>query len=122
MLEDDLGASVVEFDGAVDFDDAAFEAAHVAHVFQVAGEDYHGERAGELLGAEVDEVSATCSGFYVSNFSDDAFGLADVLRGLVDGQAVGGKGGGRREEQKRCDIFFRRHKFFEVRPTGEDVN
>jgi hypothetical protein len=77
----------------VDFDDVAFEAAHVADVFQVGGEHYHGERAGGLLGAEIDEVDAAGSGFYMSDFSRDALGFADVLRCLVDGQAVGGEGG-----------------------------
>ncbi len=105
LLEDDFSASVVELDGTVDFDNVALEAAHIADIFQIGREDHDGEWAGSLLGAEVDEVDATGSGLNVGDFAGDALGFAYVLRGLVDGQAVGSEDGGRGEEQKRCNTF-----------------
>lgn len=88
-VEDDLGAAIVHLYGAVDFDDAAFEAADVAHIFEVMREDHDGEGAGRLIFAETDVVDAG-SGFYVENLASDALDFADVMAGFVDGDAVGG--------------------------------
>jgi hypothetical protein len=47
-----------------------------------------------LLFAEADEVNTFWAGFYVQDFSGDAFGFADVLRGFADGEAIGSEGSG----------------------------
>jgi hypothetical protein len=75
----------------VDFDHAAFEAANVANIFKIRGEDDYRERARGLLFAEADEVNALGAGFYVQNFSGDAFVFADVLGGFANGEAIGGE-------------------------------
>jgi hypothetical protein len=93
-VQDDLGASIVEFDRTVDFDDLAYESANVANVFEIGCEDYHREWAGGLLGAEIDEVDSPGAGFHVQDFSCDAFSFADVLPGFAYGEAIGGEGRG----------------------------
>ena len=45
-LQDDFGATVIELDGAADFDGPSDEAADVAHIFQVRREDHDREGAG----------------------------------------------------------------------------
>ena len=89
-VEDDFRAAVVHLYGAVDFDDAAFEAADVADIFQVVGKDDDREGASGFVFAEVDEVDAFASGFYAQNLAGDALDFADVMAGFVDGDAVGG--------------------------------
>src|SRR5579862_7814782 len=89
-VEDDFGAPVIELDRAVNFDGLAGEAADIADVFQIGSKHDDGERAGHLIFTEVDEVNALRSDFHAYHFAGDAFGLADMLAGCRDGEAVGG--------------------------------
>jgi hypothetical protein len=94
-VEDDLGAAVIQLDRAVNLDGAAFEAADVAYIFQVARKDYDREGTRSLFATESDKVHAFGSNFHMDYASDDAFSFADVLAGCTDGEAVGGCGYGR---------------------------
>ena len=64
-IQDYFGAAIVEFNGSMNFDGAAGQAADVADIFQSGGEDYYREWAGQLILAEVEEVN--------SFFSDSDF-------------------------------------------------
>jgi hypothetical protein len=87
--EDDFGAAVVELDWAVDFDDASFEAADVAYIFKIGGEDDHGERASRPPFAKTDEANSFGADFHMQHFAGNAFGFAHVLAGLAYGKAIG---------------------------------
>lgn len=90
-VEDDLGAAVVELNGAVDFNDAAFEAAYIADILQVRNEDDHRKRAGCMIFAEADEVDSFGAGFYVQDLTSDALRFADMLASFADGETVGAR-------------------------------
>jgi len=47
----------------VNLDDAAFQTAHVANIFEIPGENNHRERTRRWLFAEADEVDSFCSAF-----------------------------------------------------------
>jgi len=87
--QDDFGAAVVEFYFSVNLDQLSGQAADVADIFQVGGEDDDAERASHLVLAEVDVVDAFASSFDAEDFSGDAFVFADVVGGFLDGDAVG---------------------------------
>lgn len=87
-VQDDLGASVVEFDRSVDFDGSAGEAADIAHVFEIGRKDNDREGAGHLVFAEIEKVHAASADFYSLDFPGDTFDFADVLAGVLDGKAV----------------------------------
>jgi hypothetical protein len=74
----------------VNLDDAAFQAAHVANIFKIRGENNHRERTRRWLFAEADEVDSLCSGLHVEDSTRNAFGFADVLGSFANGEAVGG--------------------------------
>ncbi len=99
-VQDDFRAAVVEFDGSLDFYGAAFEAADVADIFQVRREDDDGKGASHLIFTEVNEVNAFDADAHAMHGPGYAFGFADMLAGLVDGDAVGGgKSRGDKEEE-----------------------
>ncbi|MGA9977158.1 MAG: hypothetical protein WBQ08_00780 [Candidatus Sulfotelmatobacter sp.] len=58
-----------------------------------------------MVFAEVDVVDAFASYFYAQDFSSDTFIFADVVRGFLDGEAVGAgeEGGGQGEKASECD-------------------
>jgi hypothetical protein len=58
-----------EFYGAANLDDAAFQAAHVANIFEIRRENNQRERTRRLLFAEADEVDSFCSGLHVQDFT-----------------------------------------------------
>jgi len=87
--EDDFGAAVVELYSSVNLDQLSGEAADVADIFQVGGEDDYAERAGHLILAEIDVVDAFTSSLDAEDFSGDAFVFADVVGGFLNGDAVG---------------------------------
>lgn len=87
-VQNDFGARVIELDRAVNFDRVASEAANVADVFQIGREDHNREGAGHLILTEIEEMNAFRANFDVQHFPGDAFGLADVLVGLVDRDAI----------------------------------
>ena len=99
-VQDDFGAAVVGFEGSVDFDGAAGEAADVADVFQVVRKDDDCEGTRHLVFTEIEEVDTFGADFYADDFSRHAFGFSDVLSGLVNGDAVSGAGGRNREEKQ----------------------
>jgi hypothetical protein len=88
--QDDLRPAIVGFNGSADFDGASGEAANVAHIFQVVGEYDDREGTGHLVFTEIEEVHTFGSDFNAKDFPFDAFRFADVLSGLVDGDAFGG--------------------------------
>jgi hypothetical protein len=57
FLANDPRAAIVFLDRAVDLDHPALQLAEVAHVFQVAGEDYDCEGAQTEVVAKIQEVS-----------------------------------------------------------------
>jgi hypothetical protein len=87
--QDNFGAAVVEFYFSVNLNELSGEAADVADIFQVGGEDDHAEGASHLVLAEVDVVDAFDSSLDAEDFSGDAFVFADVVGGFLDGDAVG---------------------------------
>ena len=88
-VEDDLSAAVVEFYRTMDFDGAACEAADVADIFQVVGEDDDREGTSHLIFAEVEKVDAPRADLYPKDFTGYALVLADVLAGFVNRNTVG---------------------------------
>src|SRR5208282_6909683 len=61
VVEDDFRAAVIKLDRAFNFDHASGQAADIADIFQIAGEDHDGEGAGRLIFTEVKEVNAACA-------------------------------------------------------------
>src|SRR5271165_7034894 len=100
VVEDDFRAAVVEFDRAFNFDQAARQAADVADIFQITGEDHHRERARHVIFAEVEEMNAARANLDAEHFSRDAPGFADVLARFVDRDAIGGEQWWSRQEQQ----------------------
>jgi len=88
-VKDDFRLAIVELHRAVDFNVAAFQTAHVAHVFQVVGEDHDRERAGHLIFAKIKEVDSFAAYGNAMYFAGHTLGLTDVLAGSLDGEAVG---------------------------------
>ena len=77
------------------------EAADVPDILQIVGEDDNGERAGHVVFAEIEKVDAFGADLHPHDFSRHAFGLADMLGGLVDREAVGSRGTVYGQEQQR---------------------
>lgn len=88
--EDDFRAPVVYLQRAADFHGAAGEAADVSYIFEVMAEDHHRERTGHLVFAEIQEVDAFYAYAYLQDFALYAIRFANVLRGFMNGKAVGG--------------------------------
>jgi hypothetical protein len=84
----------------VDFYRASRESADVANIFQIVGEYDHCKRAGHGIFTEIKEVHAFGAGFNADDFTRNALGFADVLAGLVDGNAVGSAGRGDCKEEE----------------------
>ena len=91
--QNDFGAAIVGFDGSADFDGASRELADVADVLQIISEDKDRKRAGHLVFTKIQKVHSFRADFDSYDFSCDAFRLADMLAGFVNGDAVGGPGG-----------------------------
>src|SRR5579864_4986613 len=89
-IQDDLRAAIIEFDGSVNFDGATLQAPDVADIFQSGREDHHGEGAGHLVFAEVEEMDALISNSYFEDFAGNARGFTHVLDRLLYGDAIGG--------------------------------
>ena len=104
-VEDDFGASLVHLHGPVHFDGATFQPVHVAHIFQVVGEDNHGEWAGCLVFTEVYKMNAFDSYSYPEYLAGDAFDLAHVVAGILNGDAIGSaeKRRGKQDDQQNRD-------------------
>lgn len=94
-VQDDFGAAIVELDQSVNFNGAAGQAAHVADILQIVGEDHDGEGACHLIFAEIEEVNAGRVDFDAQDFAGHALGFAHVLASFADGDAVG-------SEDQRC--------------------
>jgi hypothetical protein len=88
--ENDFRTAVVEFDGSMDFDGPAGQAADVADIFQSGREDYYSEGARHLICAEVEEVNSFISNSYFEDFTLYTLSFTDVVAGFVNGDAVGG--------------------------------
>lgn len=86
--QNDFGAGIIEFDGAMNFDRVAGETAHITDILQIRREDHNCEGASYLILTEVEEVNAFRANFDVQHFPGDTLGLADVLVGLVNWDAV----------------------------------
>ena len=91
-VQDDFRAAVVGLKSAANLDGASGESANVAHVFQVVGEHHDHEGASHLFFTEVEKVDAFGADFDADNFPLDTLGLANVLAGLVDRDAIAGAG------------------------------
>jgi hypothetical protein len=74
----------------MNLDSSARQPPHIAHVLQVVRKDDHGERTSDLFFAEVEVVNPLVADLYAENFPGDTSGFADVLAGVVNGDAVGG--------------------------------
>lgn len=90
VVEDDLRAAVVKFDGSVDFNGAPGQATDVADIFQSGLEDHHRKRAGQLILAEVQKMNSLIPNSNFQDLARNAFSFAHVLTRLVNGDAVGG--------------------------------
>src|SRR5579872_860409 len=86
--QNDFGASLIEFDGAVNLNRAAREPSDVADILQIGREDNDRKGASHLILAEVEEVNAFRANFNAQHSSGDTLGLADVVVGLVDRNAI----------------------------------
>ena len=89
-VQNDFCPSLVKFDRTVNFYGAAGQAAHVADVFQVVGEDHDGERTSHLVFAEVQEMNAARADFDAHNLPGHTCVFADMPAGFGDGNAIGG--------------------------------
>ena len=90
VVENDLGAAFVEFDGSVDFNGAPGQATDVANIFQSGSEDHHRKRAGHLIFAEVEKMNSLIPNSYFQDLARNAFRFAYVMTRLFNGDAVGG--------------------------------
>ncbi|PYQ43176.1 MAG: hypothetical protein DMG99_07105 [Acidobacteria bacterium] len=89
-VQDDLRAAIVHFYRAADLDVASGEQANITHILKITGEDYDGERTGQGILAEIQEVNAFVPYLHLQDFSADAFSFADVFGGFMNGEAVSG--------------------------------
>jgi hypothetical protein len=97
--QDDLRPPVVTFEGSTDFNCASSEAADIAYNFQIWSENDHREWARHLVFAEIQEVNPFGTNSHAKDLARYASGLANVLRGLTDQNAVG-SGGAPHKRQK----------------------
>lgn len=65
------------------------------------GKDHYGEWAGQVVFTEIEKVDPLGRNLHPDNFSSDAFGFADMLAGLMNGNTVGGGKGSRINEEQR---------------------
>src|SRR6266567_914462 len=100
-VQNDLRTTVVKFEGAVDFDGAAFEMAHIPNVLQSGREHHDREGASHLILTEVEEMYSLRSYFYFEDFARDAFRFANVLARFVNGNTI--RGGQQRHEGEDAD-------------------
>jgi len=98
-VQNDLRAPVIEFYGSANLDGATGETAHVSNIFQVVFENDDREWTNHLIFTEIKEVNALHADFHAYDFSGHTPGLADVLTGLLDRNAVDGAQQGSRPEK-----------------------
>ncbi len=102
--EDDFRVAIVGLHGSADGDGPAFQMAHVANIFEVVGENNYGERASDLVFAEIQEMDTPGTHVHPQDCSGDTFRFAYVLPGIVNGDAVRSVGGGREEKEREGDL------------------
>lgn len=88
VVKDDFGAVVVFLDPAFDRDFAALQLADVADRVEISAKHDHRERAGVVVGAEIEKRDAIVALLNAHHGSLDAVCFADMLLGLGDGEAV----------------------------------
>jgi hypothetical protein len=88
--QDDFGTSVVEFGWPTNLNHASCEAADVAHIFEVGGEDHHREGAGHLIFAEVHVMYSFGADLHAHDLAGYTLGFSDVAAGFANGEIVGG--------------------------------
>ena len=81
-LQYDLGAAVVSFDLALNFDLLSSQLADVADTLQIARKHDDGERANAEVFAEVEEMYAAVAELHLQNFPRDAAVGANVFLGV----------------------------------------
>jgi hypothetical protein len=97
-LQYDLGAAVVSFDLALNFDLLSLQLADVADTLQIARKHDDGERANAEVFAEVEEMYAAVAELHLKNFPRDAAVGANVFLGVGEGNTR--RGGGREGVRK----------------------
>lgn len=98
-FDDDLGVSVVLFDGPTDLHDASLQSANIANAFQVAMKNNRRERADAVIITEIQMDDAVFGLRHVHNFAGNAPSLADVFGGFLNLKAVSPEERGSAEEQ-----------------------
>ncbi len=69
-------------------DQPALKFSHIANMFQVAGENHHRERTDSVVLAKVQIVDPSLAALDSHYLACDAAGLADVVFGFAEGNAV----------------------------------
>ena len=90
-VQDDFGATVVEFYWAVNLDDLPLEVPNIANILKVSREDHDGKWARHLIRAEIHEVHAFRADFHPQDFAGYALSLSDVATCLADSDAIRGE-------------------------------
>lgn len=90
----DLGAAVVAFDLAFNFDLLSLQLPDIAYMLQIAGKHHNGERADAEVVAKVEEMDAAAAELHLENFPGDAAVGTNVFLGIGKGNAGRGRGRG----------------------------
>jgi hypothetical protein len=100
-LQYDLGAAVVSFDLALNFDLLSLQLADVADTLQIARKYDDGERANTEVFSEVEEMYAAVAELHLQNFPCDAAVRANVFLGVCkrNTRRGSGRGEGVRKDQ-----------------------
>jgi len=106
-VQDDFGAVVVLLNFPTNFDDLACELAHISDALHVVREDDNRKRTEAIVFAKI-EVMSFAGRVHANDLACDAFRFADVLGGLVEGDAVGAEGGSGKEQGDRAEMPHRK--------------
>lgn len=90
IAQHDFGAGVVLLDLSLNRDCPALQLANIANGLEICSKDDHGEWAGVVIGAEIEEGDAVMALFDAHYGTTHAVLLADLFCGFGDGQALRG--------------------------------
>jgi len=90
------------------FGHLVLQLAHVTNVFEMPGQNHHGERADAEVLAEIKVCDSASAMLDTENFSADALSFADVFASLSEGNAFGGQEGGEEECEHEQPAWFGR--------------
>jgi hypothetical protein len=105
-LQYDLGAAVVSFDLALNFDLLSLQLPDVADTLQITRKYHDRERTGAEVFAKVEEMDAGVAELHLENLSFDATVCANVFLSVLKrnaGRSSGRWQGGRKDQQEESE-------------------